>query len=599
MNENKRHLHNPKLYNLILLSLPLLAIIIILSMLLTFPSRYLSIEQDKLELSFSQIASLTVKRVEQTMNSLALQVQYIGTELTEDDLTPQLMDLYLSNHTYDSQAASLSVFDDGGRLLYGDEGFLPIYGQLSGTGSALTTNFVSDVLQCADGNYYFGISSPFTGHDGKTLSVMLVYSSSLLSSTLGNDILNGTGQVSLVRSDGSFAVPDEWSLWQLSKADRDNFAVSVSSQLYFFNSVSDNQQYVSLGKPAGIKDWIVVCAAPESVLSNRVSQVTRFLYIFAGVSLFLFLILIFYNHYNFRYRRIRYVLSREKFRIAIRQTASAAFEYNKRTDSFSFISQCENISLPYGKDSFTMLQFMELIHPSDREAANAAISVFNKDGYSSASVRISGLSGSGEYRWYHISAKHLALKGFGSKFTIGSIEDIDEMERERISLRQKATTDFLTGLWNRAETERIINERLSSLSGNERSTFAILDIDDFKDVNDCFGHDCGDRALEVFSEKLRSTFRLGDIIGRLGGDEFVVYMAFTADEQVVKRRLNELSDNLCLRRNGDCESPQITCSVGYVTAMPGDTFESVYKRADQALYKAKEFGKSQAFYGSH
>ena len=68
---------------------------------------------------------------------------------------------------------------------------------------------------------------------------------------------------------------------------------------------------------------------------------------------------------------------------------------------------------------------------------------------------------------------------------------------------------------------------------NEQAVFALLDLDDFKDINDKYGHDCGDRALIYFADKLRTTFRFGDIIGRLGGDEFVVYMTLTSDRKIV------------------------------------------------------------------
>ena len=156
---------------------------------------------------------------------------------------------------------------------------------------------------------------------------------------------------------------------------------------------------------------------------------------------------------------------------------------------------------------------------------------------------------------------------------------------------QKATTDCLTGLCNRAETEQSIRERLAELGKNDHSVFAILDLDDFKHINDLYGHDCGDRALIFFAEKLRTTFRFGDVIGRLGGDEFIVYMTLTSDKQVLAHRIGELMDSLKMSRSDDADLPPITCSVGCCIANQGDEFEDLYKTADAALYESKTRGK--------
>ena len=587
----------PKLNKKISLLLPVLLCALLVGSLFLTKSHYERIERQRLEQSFSQAAVWGTTQLNLTMSSLARQVEYVGLEVsqsvTDKTQTPQLP----PEHLAASQAAALAIFDENGQLIYGDSTYAPIYTGFSQFGSSSYSRMVSDITLCKDGKYYFGMSSSFTLEDGSGISIMLLFPSSVLREAVNIRLFDPQVSICVLRSDSSDVFGSDSLPWQLSPSQSEQFIFSAHSGLYSFCSASDGKQYLALGAPAGIRDWTVACVAPESILTRRITLVSAPLYIFSAIALLVLLVLTTFDRNSFRYLHIRHVMEREKFRIALRQTSGAAFEYNSATDSFSFISQCDRLTLPYGQGSITMHHLLELIHPADREPAAAAIKVFNEGGYFSASVRISGLSPSGEYRWYHISAKHLSIKDIRSRLTIGTIEDIDEVERERISLRQKATTDFLTGLWNRAETEHIINERLSVLAPDESSTFAILDIDDFKDVNDCYGHDCGDSALVTFAEKLQSTFRLGDIIGRLGGDEFVVYMAFTADQEVVTRRLRELGEGLLRRRHDDTSVPELTCSVGYVTARQGDSFETVYKRADTALYKAKQLGKGQACSG--
>ena len=101
-------------------------------------------------------------------------------------------------------------------------------------------------------------------------------------------------------------------------------------------------------------------------------------------------------------------------------------------------------------------------------------------------------------------------------------------------------------------------------------------------------------ALIDLKKILKSTFRFGDVLGRLGGDEFVVYMTLTSEIEVVERRLRELKDSMLNKLGADEDSlPEITCSIGCCIARKGDNFESIYKRADAAMYESKLRGKGQ------
>jgi diguanylate cyclase (GGDEF)-like protein len=118
-----------------------------------------------------------------------------------------------------------------------------------------------------------------------------------------------------------------------------------------------------------------------------------------------------------------------------------------------------------------------------------------------------------------------------------------------------------------------------------------IDIDRFKQINDGFGHARGDQVLAAFGELCRRTLRPSDLFARLGGDEFVVLLPETALDKAViaARRLAER-----LRQPGDAALPGLTLSIGVSALRPaGDTLETILKRVDQLLYRAKNSGRDR------
>lgn len=175
------------------------------------------------------------------------------------------------------------------------------------------------------------------------------------------------------------------------------------------------------------------------------------------------------------------------------------------------------------------------------------------------------------------------------------IKNIDEKKRMEQTLKTKAERDSLTGLYNRSAATNLINQALRSDETQNNKTsnaFIILDLDNFKTLNDTLLHKTGDKALQDVSKILLNYFRKGDIICRLGGDEFVVFLKNTP-LNVVKEKLTPLLKKLHLSYERDGKKVDITASVG-VAMCPecGTKFSSLYQAADQALYQAKREGKA-------
>ena len=167
--------------------------------------------------------------------------------------------------------------------------------------------------------------------------------------------------------------------------------------------------------------------------------------------------------------------------------------------------------------------------------------------------------------------------------------------RERIKhLEDLALLDELTRLPNRRYVVRELTSRIMEMS-RLGEPFGVLfaDIDDFKRVNDQYGHDTGDEVLRVVGRTLLHNCRPLDAIGRWGGEEFVAVIRDVdrGTLRVIGERLRALVASSKVRRNGNLVG--VTISVGGTTARPGDSPESLLERSDQMLYRSKQGGRNR------
>ena len=169
--------------------------------------------------------------------------------------------------------------------------------------------------------------------------------------------------------------------------------------------------------------------------------------------------------------------------------------------------------------------------------------------------------------------------------------------KQKTELQQKADTDLLTGLTNKAATIRLIKEYMAQ-NPNGIGVLFVIDIDNFKKINDTMGHAFGDEVLKELGHQLRSMFRAMDVVGRFGGDEFMVFMSDVKDPAAIKRNGDRLRDFFRSFKAGEYVKYSVTASIGAaVFSENGKDFESLFKTADKAVYVVKKRGKNNvAFY---
>lgn len=172
----------------------------------------------------------------------------------------------------------------------------------------------------------------------------------------------------------------------------------------------------------------------------------------------------------------------------------------------------------------------------------------------------------------------------------GLADKLEKKTREVSDIKSKSYQDVLTGLWNRAYTENAVNEMISQ---EKKGALFMLDMDNFKAVNDNYGHIAGDETLKVFAGTLKKFAGEGDILCRIGGDEFMIFVkGVTEKSELSSRAADIISD---FQKKFAALSFEIECSVSIgIAQTPEDglEFNKLYNSADKALYYVKQNGKN-------
>lgn len=204
---------------------------------------------------------------------------------------------------------------------------------------------------------------------------------------------------------------------------------------------------------------------------------------------------------------------------------------------------------------------------------------------------------SGKESWYKMHVlNQFDYSGF-PRFGVGILNDITAQKEIIIELEHEVQKDPLTKTLNKTAVEMRINKRLKKFNGNNKAALLLIDLDNFKNINDEFGHPCGDYVLIECAFILKNTFNKDAEIGRIGGDEFIVFI-----EDITDKMLHETCDLIIKKMQEICwkgTRVNVNCSIG-ATILTEDVNEyaQLYYEADDAMYMAKKAGKGK-FYIHH
>lgn len=242
---------------------------------------------------------------------------------------------------------------------------------------------------------------------------------------------------------------------------------------------------------------------------------------------------------------------------------------------------------------------LECFHAEDRELILSAWEHAAGGKQSLAEARGSRADDD-EERWYRLMFYPFPGNGKGVQRIDAIMEDIHEQRAALERLEHLATTDELTGLANRTLWYDRANQALASArrSGSSKVVLMLLDLDNFKLINDTMGHPAGDELLASVATRLRHALRDSDTLARLGGDEFAVLLPRAEDEHKAGTRVADTIQR-CLHEPFTCRGQEfyLGASIG-IAIYPehGDDLDTLLSRADVAMYRAKNGGLGYLFY---
>ncbi len=263
------------------------------------------------------------------------------------------------------------------------------------------------------------------------------------------------------------------------------------------------------------------------------------------------------------------------------------FSLDLRTGNFHYYGNTwsNNIS---GQSTLTESEMFELglIHKDDIELYKEMIGNLKSGKNETYDIRFLT---NDSYRYSKIACKVIKDPNGNPVFAVGKGSDIHEQK----IFEERSQKDLLTNCYNKISSENIIEEKLKTLK-NGSHAFFIVDIDNFKGINDNLGHFFGDEVLREISASLKATFRDIDIVARIGGDEFTVFVEHITDIEIVKMKAEKILEVYSRTYAGSYSEYSISGSVG-ISRYPkdGTTYSELYQNADKALNQAKIMGKNR------
>lgn len=310
-------------------------------------------------------------------------------------------------------------------------------------------------------------------------------------------------------------------------------------------------------------------------------------------------------------KRLRYL--DERYRIAADNSSEIIIDYNLQDDSIYHAT--DGVTKIYGipqkiENAPDYLVNCGAIFPESAEEFTGAFRRLH-DGEPKVSCTLKTRTEAGKILWCEIILTNIFDENGVPVRAVGVLKDvtafrlmemryendINEEKNRAMKLKEKAERDLLTGLYNKITAEQLICKAIESdLQRKHMGALFIIDLDDFKNINDQLGHAFGDAVISETASRLQSMCREDDIAGRVGGDEFMLYLKSMSDAEGVEGKVQRICDMFRHNYTSGEKQCKVSGTVG-VALLPrhGTSFEELYNKADLALYEAKRLGKDQGY----
>lgn len=296
---------------------------------------------------------------------------------------------------------------------------------------------------------------------------------------------------------------------------------------------------------------------------------------------------------NLKIAETKAMLEEQKYLIISDISEELPYEYDIASDTITFADKFNHIfegESVIEHPSENMLK-MGLVS-YDTQSAIEELFYLAKAGTEYHSTEFKLNTKNGGFQWYFSTFSTIYDEEGNALRVVGLLRNIHAQKVEQQKLLIRAETDQMTGLYNKATTESKIQASLRELNGNSYEVLMLVDIDDFKKINDTFGHLKGDDVIIDIAKTLQEYKGDYGIAGRLGGDEFCVFLTNVLDTQLACEKAVLIAERLREVYHDEC---QVTLSIGIAATNQQIPYNVLLENADTALYQAKLNGKNRYY----
>ncbi|WP_302419841.1 diguanylate cyclase [Blautia marasmi] len=288
-------------------------------------------------------------------------------------------------------------------------------------------------------------------------------------------------------------------------------------------------------------------------------------------------------------------LSLERHQIIMDQTTDILFEWDIQADTMIFSGNWEKKfgCPPVTQHVRRLFWQAPYILPEDQPLFTKLLSrIRGGEHYAEEEIRI--INGKQNAVWCRIRITGLTDKTGRAVRAVGAILDIDAEKKKAQNLMERAQRDMLTKLYNKGSSQEYIQAVLANNVPGKMAALMIIDLDNFKHMNDTMGHLFGDALLSEVAHSIQKQFRSEDIVGRVGGDEFLVFLGQIPNAALAEQKAVQVMKAIGEMAVQELTEVELSCSIG-IAIYPecGQTYHELFQRADQALYRAKNQGKGR------
>lgn len=290
----------------------------------------------------------------------------------------------------------------------------------------------------------------------------------------------------------------------------------------------------------------------------------------------------------------RLAVSEQRYEIVLAQMQDIIFELDCQTLDIYYSPNFEKkFGYPIPSEGFPDSMFAtDIVHEEDKGPLRRKFQEIQR-GEKTMQQEYRIKKQDGTYLWVEAHATGIRDESGKLLKILGIITDINSRKQEILEVRKAAVMDSLTGLFNRRECIRRVEDYIERC--DFMAAFLLIDVDNFKIINDTMGHAYGDSVLTELAVGLRTLFRKTDIIARLGGDEFVVFMTNIRERENIITKVNGILEFFSCYKDSP-ETSVLSCSIGCsIYPEQGNTFATLLHKADAAMYHAKKRGKAQYY----